>query len=65
MHMRFQLWELSNFVHYISKALQLKHNIVIGMNPNYPTIGEIKANDPLASPEVSLIRKGTPKVEIP
>ena len=39
---------------YITKALQLKHNIVIAMSSNQPTIGETKYY-PLFSPKLSLI----------
>ena len=41
---------------YITKALQLTHNIAIAMRSNHPTIGETK-EDPLSSPELSLIPK--------
>ena len=46
MHMRYQFWELSNFVNW-KRALQLKDNIVIVVSSNHPIIGETN-EDPLS-----------------
>ena len=53
---------LGNFqTMYITKALQLNQNIVIAMSSNHRTIGKTK-DDPLSSPELSLIPKGIPSL---
>ena len=45
----------------LQKALQLKHNVVIVTSWNHPTVGKTQ-DDPLSSPELSLIPKVTPSL---
>jgi hypothetical protein len=54
MHMRYQFWELCT----LQKLYNLNTIYVIAMSSNHPTIGETK-EDPLSSPKLSLIPKGT------